>query len=164
MVLRRAAFRNAALVIRWRTALLVVWRRVALFVVWRRAVLLAARLHPIRHPQRRIVQVVDDPYAAERDDARQEDVGQRLHQRAEKTREGSEDRRTCGQKLHARPVERPSHRSDDQDQQDLLPYWPILPGHGHEPCDLVDGPGPDQLDEMKDRRNALMQESQELIE
>src|SRR5712664_2811190 len=62
------------------------------------------------------------------------------------------------------PCKAPRALQPGSEQQNLLQQRPLLPGHGHELGDLVDGPGPDQFDQMEDRRNPLLQEFQELIE
>ncbi len=49
-------------------------------------------------------------------------------------------------------------------QEDLLPQGPIRPGHTHQAADLGHRPAPDQFHEPEDRRDALLQEAQELVE
>src|SRR6516165_2884742 len=89
---------------------------------------------------------------------------QRSDERAQQACECSQYRHAGSEKLSASPEKRPDHSSQDQHQQNLLPQRPLLPGHGHELADLVDGPGPDQLGKMKNCSNAFLQEFQQLIE
>jgi hypothetical protein len=129
----------------------------------RRAILLAG-LHPARDPQRRIVEVVDQPHASQGYNSGKKYVGERLDKHAKQACKCGQYCCTCFQQLSACSEKHPDHASQDQDQQKLLPQRPLLPWHGHELADLIDGPSPDQLDEMKDRSNALLQEFQQLIE
>ena len=123
--------------------------------------------HPLprrRHADRGWVEAVEDPDAAERDEAGQHDARQGLHQRAEQGRERGQRTLARLEQLLAGPIERSHHARRDHHQQDLLPQRPILPRRLEHPADLPDRPGPDQLHELEDRRDALLQELQYLIE
>src|SRR5207248_186670 len=64
----------------------------------------------------------------------------------------------------SRDEQRVNHRSDDKDEQDLLPKRPILQWHLQDFVDLVGRPRPDEANKSEDGGNALLQQLQELVE
>src|SRR5712691_10429190 len=131
--------------------------------VARRRLLLPYLKHR-RRAKQRIVEMVDDPHAAERDDPGQQDARQRMHERDEQGRKRRQDPLGGQPQLPGGTVERPDHGDRNDDQQDDLQQRPILPWRRRELGDLVDGPIPDEPDEAEDRSDPLLQEVQDLIE
>jgi hypothetical protein len=125
---------------------------------------LFAGLEPGRHSHQRIIEVIDEPRAAKRDNTSQHDVRQSSHEHAKQMCEGAQYRCAGVEELPAYLEKRPDHSRQDQDQQNLLSQRPLLPRHGRELADLVHRPHPDELDEAEDGRNPIMQEFQKLIE
>src|SRR6266702_4628212 len=136
----------------------------SLAVARRRRRLLLPYLKGRRHAKQRIVEMVDDPHAAERDDPGQQHAGQGMHERDEQGRKRRQDPLGGQPQLPGGTIERPDHGNRNDDQQDDLQERPILPRRRRELADLVDRPIPDEPDEVEDRGDSLLQESQDLIE
>ncbi|HWX58171.1 MAG TPA: hypothetical protein VN024_06620 [Bradyrhizobium sp.] len=108
--------------------------------------------------------MVDEPHTSQRDHAGQQNVRERPHEDAEQMRERAQYLGARLQKLAARSIKRPDHCHQDQDQQQLLPQRPLLPRLSCELADLIDRPGPDQLDKAENRCDPLVQKFQEFVE
>ena len=100
--------------------------------------------------------MVNYPHAAESDNTSEQHAGQRPDENDDKGSKSRQDAFGGAPQFHGRPVENDDDRSTDDDKTNLLPQWPIRPRCCHKFGNLSDRPGPDKLDEMKDRRHPLL--------
>ena len=79
---------------------------------------------------RRVVEMVHDPDAPERNHASQHDAGQCVHENAEQARKRAQDPLTGLKQLLGGLVQCPDDARQYQYQQELLPQGPLLPWDG----------------------------------
>ena len=107
--------------------------------------------------------MVNYPHAAQSDNASEQYAGQGLDKNDNKGGKSRQDSFGGAPQFHGSLVENDDHRSTDEDKTNLLPQRPIRPRRCHKFGNLFDRPGPDKLNEMKDRRHALLEKLEYLI-
>ena len=110
-----------------------------------------------RQAQRQ-VDVLDHVAGAEGDEAGDDDLRQHRHELAEQLDERVEQGDDARPQHHERLVQNVGDGAERDDEDDDLPDRQRLPVGREDRDDLAERPGPDQLQELEDRSDALLQE------